>query len=235
MRLALARSILYSWQLVLFRVSVSSVKFLAALLVLLLYPTSTPLTSWLILHMILDLSFTMLQLVRIYYLKKAQSDASIQQPHYISLSLSLQALLYLVWLVPGNYWYYSCGDCYEESPVLSALVLFLLILGYFKIAAPTLLLLTLCVCLPVSIVFIMLITTSSQEPASEEVIDSLNRKKYSEVKLQGESTCSICATEYEEDSPVIVMHCDPKHYFHEECIKRWLRINATCPICRTSI
>ena len=48
----------------------------------------------------------------------------------------------------------------------------------------------------------------------------------------GDPTCTICAVEYNLDDKVIVMQCDARHFFHEDCIKKWLSINANCPICR---
>ena len=44
--------------------------------------------------------------------------------------------------------------------------------------------------------------------------------------------CVICLTEFEEQDTVKEMHCS--HYFHVECLDKWLRYNSTCPICRYS-
>ncbi|KAH9719165.1 RING-type domain-containing protein [Citrus sinensis] len=46
-----------------------------------------------------------------------------------------------------------------------------------------------------------------------------------------DSTCPICLCEYH---PKETLRSIPKcnHYFHAICIDEWLKINATCPLCR---
>ncbi|XAR52225.1 hypothetical protein NMG60_11020173 [Bertholletia excelsa] len=47
------------------------------------------------------------------------------------------------------------------------------------------------------------------------------------------ATCSICLCEYKpKDTLRSIPEC--QHCFHAECIDEWLRLNATCPVCRTS-
>ncbi|XP_063942586.1 RING-H2 finger protein ATL20-like [Daucus carota subsp. sativus] len=46
-----------------------------------------------------------------------------------------------------------------------------------------------------------------------------------------DSTCAICLSEYQpNDTLRTVPECN--HYFHSNCIDEWLKLNATCPICR---
>ncbi|CAK7324152.1 unnamed protein product [Dovyalis caffra] len=46
-------------------------------------------------------------------------------------------------------------------------------------------------------------------------------------------TCAICLSEYKfKDTLKTIPEC--KHCFHSDCIDEWLRVNATCPICRNS-
>ncbi|KAM6557707.1 hypothetical protein CsatB_004726 [Cannabis sativa] len=47
------------------------------------------------------------------------------------------------------------------------------------------------------------------------------------------NSCSICLTEYQANDIVRTLpNCF--HYFHSNCIDEWLRLNASCPICRNS-
>ncbi|KAI9174091.1 hypothetical protein LWI28_011829 [Acer negundo] len=48
-----------------------------------------------------------------------------------------------------------------------------------------------------------------------------------------DNTCSICLCEYQ---PKEILRTIPEcnHYFHVSCIDEWLRLNATCPMCRNS-
>nr|CAD1819269.1 unnamed protein product [Ananas comosus var. bracteatus] len=42
--------------------------------------------------------------------------------------------------------------------------------------------------------------------------------------------CAICLAELHAGSEVTRLPCS--HYFHGECVLRWLRINCSCPLCR---
>ncbi|KAI3849024.1 hypothetical protein MKX03_011467 [Papaver bracteatum] len=43
-------------------------------------------------------------------------------------------------------------------------------------------------------------------------------------------TCIICQAEYKKLEKIGILDCG--HEYHVECIKQWLLINKTCPICR---
>lgn len=42
--------------------------------------------------------------------------------------------------------------------------------------------------------------------------------------------CSICHTEFAAEEEVSQLPCE--HCFHDSCIKPWLEVQNTCPICR---
>lgn len=50
---------------------------------------------------------------------------------------------------------------------------------------------------------------------------------------QGGGTCSICLGEYAAGE-VLRRMPDCKHCFHAGCVDEWLRVSATCPMCRQS-
>lgn len=45
--------------------------------------------------------------------------------------------------------------------------------------------------------------------------------------------CCVCLCEYEDGTELRELWC--RHHFHEACIDKWLRINATCPLCKSNI
>ncbi|XP_023770191.1 putative RING-H2 finger protein ATL21A [Lactuca sativa] len=48
-----------------------------------------------------------------------------------------------------------------------------------------------------------------------------------------DATCAICLSDYKpKESLRTIPECN--HYFHSECIDEWLKLNATCPVCRNS-
>ncbi|KAJ6760291.1 RING/U-BOX SUPERFAMILY PROTEIN [Salix purpurea] len=72
-------------------------------------------------------------------------------------------------------------------------------------------------------------------------LDGATIESYSKIVL-GESrrlpkpddnTCSICLCEYKpQETLKTIPEC--KHCFHSDCIEEWLRLRATCPLCRNS-
>ncbi|XP_059956500.1 E3 ubiquitin-protein ligase RLIM-like [Mesoplodon densirostris] len=62
-------------------------------------------------------------------------------------------------------------------------------------------------------------------------IDSLAVRSFSENDAL--KACSICLTEYTENSKLRILPCS--HEYHIHCIDRWLSENSTCPICRRQV
>lgn len=52
--------------------------------------------------------------------------------------------------------------------------------------------------------------------------------------VEANECCSVCL-EYFESSNVQVCRLHCSHYYHNECIERWLELQHTCPLCRTQI
>lgn len=48
-----------------------------------------------------------------------------------------------------------------------------------------------------------------------------------------DNTCPICLSEYQPKETLrTIPECN--HYFHANCVDEWLKLNATCPVCRNS-
>ncbi|KAI4302899.1 hypothetical protein MLD38_038594 [Melastoma candidum] len=60
----------------------------------------------------------------------------------------------------------------------------------------------------------------------------ISEKVPSQLRGSGDDdACPICLLDYRpSDTVKIIPECD--HYFHEDCLDRWLRTKATCPLCR---
>jgi hypothetical protein len=63
-------------------------------------------------------------------------------------------------------------------------------------------------------------------------IDSIKYKNL-DNKEKYEKSCSICITEYDDDSDVSVLKCN--HLFHNSCIIEWSMYKTTCPVCRNDL
>ncbi|CAI8613217.1 unnamed protein product [Vicia faba] len=49
-----------------------------------------------------------------------------------------------------------------------------------------------------------------------------------------DTICSICISDYKEQE-ILKMMPQCRHYFHRNCVDTWLKVNASCPICRNSL
>ena len=54
-------------------------------------------------------------------------------------------------------------------------------------------------------------------------------------KVIERNTCSICLNKYEEKCKIVEFPCKNNHYFHIECMFKWLSVSLTCPLCQSGI
>ncbi|KAL8227878.1 hypothetical protein R6Q57_015462 [Mikania cordata] len=68
----------------------------------------------------------------------------------------------------------------------------------------------------------------------QSVINSYPKFPFSKgIPKPIDSLCAICLCEYRE-SEMMRMLPDCKHCFHLSCVDAWLKLNASCPVCRSS-
>lgn len=177
---------------------------------------------------------------------------------------SINTMISSIWWVFGFYWIVAGGQALlQDSPRLYWLtVVFLafdLFFIIFCIGMAFVIFVALCCCIPlVAFAYAMTI----RKGASEDDIGSLpkyrfrqanpmgifdndgmkvvgamesgNSNSVNELSLQPEdSECCICLSQYVDGVELYTLPCN--HHFHCGCISRWLRINATCPLCKYNI
>lgn len=74
--------------------------------------------------------------------------------------------------------------------------------------------------------------------ATQRMIDQCTRidayrSPVKAVPIGEEDKCAICLSEFETSENVRILPC--AHFFHVQCIDRWLLSNKNCPVCRLSI
>ncbi|CAO3656735.1 unnamed protein product [Mucor hiemalis] len=74
---------------------------------------------------------------------------------------------------------------------------------------------------------------SAPPPAPEQVIESLPKRSLTDEEKNTETDCAVCKDQFEPQEIVIELPCE--HIFHDDCIKPWLKLNGTCPVCRHSV
>ncbi|XP_031491240.1 E3 ubiquitin protein ligase RIE1 isoform X1 [Nymphaea colorata] len=192
-----------------------------------------------------------------------RSQASGNRSSVVKRCESINTMVSFLWWIVGFYWVVSGGeDLLQNAPRLYWLaVVFLafdVFFAIFCVALACMIGIALCCCLPCIIA--ILYAVAGQEGASDADISLLPRYRYrqdgGEKSRMGEGTmvpvdagsefsanerplsaddaeCCICLTAYEDGAEIHALPC--KHHFHTACIVKWLRINATCPLCKYNI
>ncbi|ODQ44888.1 hypothetical protein PICMEDRAFT_73696 [Pichia membranifaciens NRRL Y-2026] len=77
--------------------------------------------------------------------------------------------------------------------------------------------------------------SAESKGVDDSFLDTLERVNVK--KLKDDDTCPICTNDYKSDKhPLVVeLPCNSQHRFDLECIGPWLKLNRTCPLCRTDV
>ncbi|XP_045468005.1 E3 ubiquitin-protein ligase Iruka [Harmonia axyridis] len=70
-------------------------------------------------------------------------------------------------------------------------------------------------------------------PLGKEVIDSLPVIQIEEDQVNKKLQCSVCWEDFILNEDVRQLPCS--HVYHDGCIRPWLELHGTCPICRQNL
>ncbi|XP_071692620.1 E3 ubiquitin protein ligase RIE1 [Rutidosis leptorrhynchoides] len=178
---------------------------------------------------------------------------------------NLNTMASFIWWLVGFYWMVSGGEILMHSaPRLYWLtVVFLafdVFFAIFCVVLACLIGIALCCCLPCIIA--ILYAVAGQEGASEADLSVLPKYRFQvssdnedkpdvgagrmvpvdsnvgylaveRVLLPEDADCCICLSTYEDGTELHSLPCN--HHFHAACIVKWLKMNATCPLCKYNI
>jgi len=166
-----------------------------------------------------------------------------------------------VWIFGGR----SISSDAQDAPNMYRLCLAFLALSCVGYAIPFIMCAAICCCFPCLISVLRLQEDLGQSRgATQELIDALPTYKFkpkrnknwgidhassSENLDEGgilgpgtkkervvsaeDAVCCICLTKYGDDDELRELPCT--HFFHAQCVDKWLKINAVCPLCKTEI
>lgn len=187
-----------------------------------------------------------------------------QQASFAKRCESLNTMVSFIWWIIGFYWIISGGDALVQNAprlywLVAVFLAFDICFAIFFVALAFVIGIGLCCCLPCIIA--VLYAVAGQEGASDADINLLRRYRYASSSNNGEdkaetglmipimnnsgcfseesaisceyTECCICLTSYEDGNELYALPCD--HHFHSACIAKWLKINATCPLCKHNI
>ncbi|KAL6986866.1 hypothetical protein U1Q18_041447 [Sarracenia purpurea var. burkii] len=164
---------------------------------------------------------------------------------------------FAVWFVVGNVWIFGGHSSPSDAPKLYRLCLVFLTFSCIGYAMPFILCATICCCLPCIISILGYREDLSQtRGATPESIRALPIYKFKfrkngddqeissggilaagtekERAISGEdAVCCICLAKYAENDELRELPCS--HFFHVECSDKWLKIKASCPLCKYEV
>ncbi|XAR66963.1 hypothetical protein NMG60_11013362 [Bertholletia excelsa] len=170
---------------------------------------------------------------------------------------------FAVWFVVGNIWIFGGHSSSSDAPNLYRLCLVFLTFSCIGYAMPFILCSMICCCFPCIISILGVREDMNRmRGASEETINALPTHKFKsnekgscssgdsdsgideggllaagtekERRISGEdAACCICLARYADNDELRELPCS--HFFHTECVDKWLKINASCPLCKFEI
>ncbi|KAL2347770.1 hypothetical protein Fmac_001770 [Flemingia macrophylla] len=192
------------------------------------------------------------------------SSRSSSRSRFTKRCESLNTGVSFLWWIVGFYWVVSGGDILrQDAPRLYWLaVVFLafdVFFAIFCVVLACLIGIALCCCLPCIIA--ILYAVAGQEGASEADLSMLPKYRFQissdedkhsggagsmvpietssaylaneRILLPEDAECCICLCSYEDGVELHALPCN--HHFHSSCIVKWLKMNATCPLCKYNI
>ncbi|XP_052171177.1 E3 ubiquitin-protein ligase At1g12760-like [Diospyros lotus] len=179
---------------------------------------------------------------------------------YLKMALDC---FFAVWFVVGNVWIFGGHSSSTEAPNLYRLCIVFLTFSCIGYAMPFILCATICCCFPCIIsVLGSREDLLHNRGARQESINSLPTYKFKirksrkgngreiisdaveggfvaagtekERLISGEdAVCCICLAKYANNDELRELPCS--HLFHKECVDKWLKINALCPLCKSDV
>lgn len=196
-----------------------------------------------------------------YDLEQVQDEEGMSITKHIE---SANTMFSFIWWIIGFYWVSAGGQVLtHDAPELYWLCIVFLAFDVFFVvfcvALACIIGIAVCCCLPCIIA--ILYAVADQDGASDEDIRHLPKFKFrrtegfeklgdistsfgglmtecgdphNEIALSYEiAECCICLSAYDDGVELRQLPCG--HHFHCACIDKWLRINATCPLCKYNI
>ncbi|KAM3347645.1 hypothetical protein ACQJBY_021528 [Aegilops geniculata] len=191
-----------------------------------------------------------------------RNNFPIASPRVYALVACLKLALdcfFAVWFVVGNVWIFGGRSSVHDAPNLYRLCIVFLAFGFIGYALPFILCTMICCCLPCIISMVGFHEDlDMNKGATAEVINMLVAYKYKSMRIRDggevgednggvlasgtdkertisaeDAVCCICLSRFSNNEDLRELPCG--HVFHMECIDKWLKINALCPLCKSEL
>jgi len=159
-----------------------------------------------------------------------EDDENIKKRLVIGVVIN-NCFYFLLWMIGHGFYYFSETNYFENAAAITDLVFLYLYCGYFYLACSILM----AVLNQSYINFFTFSQSSLTRKASIKPIAPQVPVKLYTNDMAGPTECYICLTSYNNGDKIGELPCNSKHYFHRNCVNKWLKINNACPVCRKAV
>lgn len=191
----------------------------------------------------------------------SRSNLPIASPRFYALVACFKLALdcfFAVWFVVGNVWIFGGRSSVHDAPNLYRLCIVFLAFGFIGYALPFILCTMICCCLPCIISMMGFHEDLDlNRGATTEAINALVAYKFKSKRIHDgnvgedsggvlaagtdkeraisaeDAVCCICLSKFSNNEDLRELPC--AHVFHMECVDKWLKINALCPLCKAEL
>lgn len=198
-----------------------------------------------------------------YVLDPSQDDDSTSVSKHLESANTMFSFIW--WIIGFYWVSIADDNLTHDSPQLYWLCITFLAFDVFfvVICVAVACLIGIAVCCFLPCIIAILYAVADQEGATKEEIDQLPKYKY--IKISGldrfngeikdshggimtkcdtdmavehvlsleDAECCICLSAYDDGIELRQLPC--RHHFHCSCVDKWLRMNATCPLCKFDV
>jgi len=159
-----------------------------------------------------------------------QDQPPTPAPLHVKLFNVLIPLFNFSWMCIGLYMVNNSEDCHEKMPSL-----FDSISSYASVSIvfDTLVIVN---AVGVYTIFAFMLRNGMLRSSSAAPSGTLEAQKvvqYNAEDFIDNPSCSICMDDFDSGKQIKLTHCG--HHFHTKCLKGWLQVNHTCPLCRANL
>lgn len=144
------------------------------------------------------------------------------------INMSYYAIVALAYIIYTN----SPNNCLIRNTLGSFTLFAMVMIGVIYISIIFLKFIMMLICFPIMVSYFMSNPHSfySQYGIDPELVNNLPTIKATKSHC---ISCVICTEDIKLKDEIFILRCPGRHHFHGSCIKSWLRVKVTCPICRS--
>lgn len=195
-----------------------------------------PLVDWVTVVYVLKVYIFFLHRSVVKFVLKydANEMPPVPPPWYVKVYNAMFHVFDFVWNIVGIAWTASSKTCHEVMPDVYSSLLAFAICGMFTTIWQVVNTIGLQAVLGYMLRQGMLSSPDGAPAGTLETQTEVVAFNPQEQPLLAEHTsCSICLDDFSATGEIRKTKCD--HYFHTSCLKGWLKMGRTCPLCRSDL